>query len=65
MDVYNIGDILHVIILMLILVWLFYHQWLFIKLWAFMRQLDDKLQDNKKEADKNNNRRDCDFQLKP
>lgn len=68
MDAHNIGDILHVIILTLILVWLFYHQWLFTKMWEMLRQIMEHMPANKKnntkDADKNNNRQDSDFQLK-
>lgn len=68
MDVQNIGDILHVIILTLILVWLFYHQWLFTKMWEMMRQMMERMPANKKndtkDADRNNNRQDSDFQMK-
>lgn len=68
MDAQNIGDILHLIIIALILIWLFYHQWLFTKMWEMMRQIMERMPANKKndtkDADKSNNRQDSDFQLK-
>lgn len=68
MNVQNFGDILHIIILTLILVWLFYHQWLLTKVMDLLRQMADKLPGTgktcTKEEDMNNNRKDSDFQLK-
>lgn len=64
MGAQNIGDILHVIILTLILVWLFYHQWLLTKLWDLLRQIAERMPDNKKEGDKYSNRQDSDFKLR-
>ncbi len=64
MGVQNVGDILHVIILALILVWLFYHQWVITNILDLMRKIVEKMPDNSKESDKYGNRKDSDFKLK-
>lgn len=58
MDAQNIGDMLHIIILSLILVWLLYHQWLLTKVLDLMRQMTEKLAENCKEATKESGKND-------
>lgn len=64
MGVENFGDILHIIILTLILVWLFYNHRRISLLEDQMRRIADSHPGSQKTADKQNNRQDRDFQLK-